>query len=36
MRKAVIASTQRLGRDDCMEELLMDDSSLRLESFYFI
>jgi len=24
----VIASTQRLGRDDCMEELLMDDSSL--------
>src|SRR5919201_3793697 len=28
MRKAVIASTQRLGRDDCTEELLMDDSSL--------
>jgi len=28
MRKAVMARTQRLGRDDCMEELLMDDSSL--------
>src|SRR5438876_7140962 len=26
--KAVTARTQRLGREDCMEELLMDDSSL--------